>query len=87
MSKILHKLEHKETKLKAELSKETNERKRKNINIMLKVIAKQQEKGKKLLKKRMLMIQKDKRKNNEFSFSHFIHNVSAPYSQEKHIQM
>lgn len=52
MSKILSKLKDKAQKLEAQLKNEKIERKRKDLNLMLKVIYKQQEKGKRLIQER-----------------------------------
>lgn len=52
MKKILLKLKNKVAKLEAELKIEKNERKRKEINLMLKVIYKQQNKGQRLIQER-----------------------------------
>ena len=49
MRKILSKLKHKAQKLEVQLENEKNKGKRRNINIMLKVIYKKQVKGKKIL--------------------------------------
>jgi hypothetical protein len=52
MEKLLLKLKDKATKLEAELITEKNEKKRKEINQMLKVIYKQNNKGQRLIQKR-----------------------------------
>ena len=52
MNKILSKLKDKTAKLEAQLENEKNEKNRKNINLMLKVISKQQKRGEKLMQER-----------------------------------
>lgn len=52
MNKILRKLKDKAQKLEVVLENEKNEKKHKNIALMLKVIYKQQQKGEKLIKER-----------------------------------
>lgn len=52
MKLILSNLKNKEKNLKVELKNEDNEKKRKNISLMLKVIHKQQKKGEKLMQER-----------------------------------
>jgi len=52
MNKILRKLKDKAQKLEVVLENEKNEKKHKNIDLMLKVIYKQQQKGEKLIKER-----------------------------------
>jgi len=52
MNKILSKLQDKAAKLEVQLENENNKEKRKNINLMLKVIAKQQRRGEKLMRER-----------------------------------
>lgn len=52
MNKILSKLQDKAAKLEAQLENEKNEKNRKNINLMLKVISKQQARGEKLMQER-----------------------------------
>ena len=52
MHKILQKLKDKAQKLEVELENEKNEKKCKNINQMLKVIYKQQQKGEKLIQEK-----------------------------------
>ena len=52
MEKILSRLKDKAQKLEVQLENEKIESKRKNINLMLKVIYKQQEKGEKIIQER-----------------------------------
>lgn len=52
MNKILSKLKDKAAKLEVQLENEKNEKNRKNINLMLKVIAKQQKRGEKLMQEK-----------------------------------
>ena len=53
MNKVLAMLKDKESQLKVQLENEKNEKKRRNINLMLKVISKHQKKGEKLIQEKV----------------------------------
>ena len=52
MKKILNRLKDKSLKLEAQLENEKDESKRKEINLMLKIISKQQQKGVRLMQQK-----------------------------------